>query len=633
MKRLLVLSCLLAVFIKTSHAQNYQDSLLSVLADVTDVAIQKEVKLQLGEYLVQLNPEQAELYADEVAGMAGTPEDSLEWARLNYIYAASHRWQGNYATSLEYYQRNYDFFVRTESREEIARSGTKIGTINTFLGNNVLAQKYLLESAALYGEIGTPKEKASINSRLAGLYLNLDQIDKGKERYMLTLQEFTIINDSMGMAGANANLGYVYIVLGNYEMAEKHLQAQKGLNKVFPTLREMGFHYDFMGLLRQEQGRLEEAYESHLMALEIRKDLSSTYNLCESRLSTGEVLIKLGRFTEAIGHLEDVLSYEEHNSLNQESEAHRLLSLAYERQHNFSKSLANYKAYKTISDSIYNESSIQVIAEKDAQFKKKEQDAEIKILSQENEIATQRAKRSRIIIYGSLVGLFTFTVLSFFIFRLYKKVKGQKDVISKSLAEKETLLKEIHHRVKNNLQVVSSLLSMQSRFITDEKALGAVNEGQTRVESMALIHQKLYQENNLSGVHAKEYIEDLSEILKQSYTTGPNIDFEYEIDDLLIDVDTIIPIGLILNELICNSLKHAFPDAEEGLIKVGLKEEANELKLEISDNGVGSELHASDKSFGMVLIESLAMKLKATLQVDSTNGTTVTLNISKYKLV
>lgn len=617
--------------------QAYVDSLRTIANHSTNEQELKEATLLLAEYLVQRNPEQAEIYADEVLELPNTPSDSMEWTRINYIYAASHRWQGNYATALDYYQKNYQYFNSVGDKRNIARSGTKIGTLNTFLGNNVIAQRYLLESAEIYNnEVGMSKEKAGINSRLAGLYLNLGQIEKGKDRFIQALEAYTIIQDSAGMASTNANLGYVYSELGDLEKAEAHLLAQKVLNKVFPTAREMGFHHDFMGLLRQKQGRLEDAYQEHLTALKIREGLSSTYNLCESRLHTGEVLIKLKRYGEAISHLEEVLTYEEHNSLNQESEAHRLLSLAYEKKADLAQSLVHYKDYKAISDSIYNAESIQVIADKDAQYQKKEQDAEIRILNQENEIARQKANRSLLIIYGSLTGLVIFSLLSFFIYRLYMSVKRQKDVIASALDEKETLLKEIHHRVKNNLQVISSLLSLQSRYIEDSTAQEAVNEGKNRVKSMALIHQKLYQQDNLMGVDVLDYIQNLTTTLKSTYGIDEGkVDVKYDIQQLNFDVDTIIPIGLILNELISNAFKHAFREGRSGELNIRLKEtESDMLELVVKDNGVGSKKQISlTDSFGMRMISSLAQKLEAEVDFDFTQGTLASLMISNYKLV
>lgn len=616
-------------------AQSYEDSLLNILNIESEGIDQKEATFLLGEYLVQRNPELAETYADQLLEMTASFSDSNEWARINYIHAASHRWQGNYTTALQYYQANYDYFKSHDNREQIARSSTKIGSINTFLGNNVLAQRHLLESAQIYEDIGTPHQKASISNSLAGFYLNIDQLDKSKEQYIMALTEFTSLNDSAGMASANANLGSVYSELGEYDKAEAHLLAQKGLNSVFPTEREMGFYHDFMGVLRQKQGRLDEAYKQHLIALEIRKNLSSTYNLCESRLNVGEVLIKLGRQQEAIKHLEDVLNYKEHHSLNQENAAHELLSQAYEKMGDYKDALLSYQSFKLIADSIYNESSIQIIAEKDAQYKKKEQDTQIKILNQEKEIARQRANKSKTVILAGIIGLIVISLSSFFVFLLYRKVKKQKDVISDTLDEKETLLREIHHRVKNNLQVISSLLSLQSRYIQDSKAQEAVSEGQNRVKSMALIHQKLYQDSSLMGVEALDYIQSLTETLKSTYSLNTDkIEIDYEVDNITIDVDTIIPIGLILNELISNAFKHAFPDNQEGKVSISLKEENNRLNLSVEDDGVGTpdNVKTSD-SFGMRMIQSLARKLEADVDFQSNNGAKAFISMSNYKLV
>jgi two-component sensor histidine kinase len=149
---------------------------------------------------------------------------------------------------------------------------------------------------------------------------------------------------------------------------------------------------------------------------------------------------------------------------------------------------------------------------------------------------------------------------------------------------------------------------------------------------MALIHQKLYQENHLAGVKSKEYIEDLAETLRNTYALHTDIEFQYDVDDLIIDVDTIIPLGLILNELICNSLKHAFPEQKRGIIRIELKEKDQKLILKVCDNGVGM-IPSEGTSFGIVLIESLAQKLKATIETHTNNGTCTQVTISHYKLV
>lgn len=218
-----------------------------------------------------------------------------------------------------------------------------------------------------------------------------------------------------------------------------------------------------------------------------------------------------------------------------------------------------------------------------------------------------------------------------------KLLQEKNDIISKALNEKEILLKEIHHRVKNNLQVVSSLLNLQSRNINDEKALNAIKEGRDRVKSMALIHQNLYRDDNLTGVEIKDYIEKLVQSLFTSYNIqNEKVRLETDIDNLNLDVDTVIPIGLILTELISNALKYAFDETKlDGCLIIKLKQDENGLLLNVQDNGVGLPNDWSFEkagSLGYQLIRSFAAKMKAKLHVTGIHGTNVEMLITNYKL-
>lgn len=197
-------------------------------------------------------------------------------------------------------------------------------------------------------------------------------------------------------------------------------------------------------------------------------------------------------------------------------------------------------------------------------------------------------------------------------------------------------MKEIHHRVKNNLQVISSLLDLQSLTIADTQASEAVKEGKNRVQSMALIHQNLYSEGNIKGIKTKEYISNLLRSLCDSYNiTNDKVKIITQIDDLNLDVDTMIPLGLVLNELVSNSLKYAFKDGRAGELNVMLKQETEHLLLKVSDNGTGypEGMNAREmKSFGMKMIRAFAQKLKAKLDIYNDNGAVVEMQITKYEM-
>lgn len=225
--------------------------------------------------------------------------------------------------------------------------------------------------------------------------------------------------------------------------------------------------------------------------------------------------------------------------------------------------------------------------------------------------------------------------------------KRAQEQIKASLEEKEVLLKEIHHRVKNNMQVISSLLSLQSRYIKDENYLAIFKESQDRVKSMAMIHEGLYKTNNLARINFEEYIQNLILGLFSSYGIDQNvIKTKVDLDKILLDVDTAIPLGLILNELISNSLKHAFPplyghDANKAIIDpenikweiaILLSQEEDMIRLVVSDNGTGfpeSVNFKDTQSLGLQLVNTLVNQLKGEIKLEKNNGTKFILNLKK----
>ena len=208
-----------------------------------------------------------------------------------------------------------------------------------------------------------------------------------------------------------------------------------------------------------------------------------------------------------------------------------------------------------------------------------------------------------------------------------------KERISASLREKETLIKEIHHRVKNNLQIIISLLNLQSNQIQDVHTLEMFRVSQARVRTMALIHEKLYLSEDLSDIDFAEYIKGLSEYLVHSFQPDAlTVSLRTEVESISLSVESAVPCGLIVNESISNALKHAFPSAREGTITVGFRRGSKGmLVLTVSDDGVGIpvdfDLERSN-SLGLQLITTLTKQLKGHLHVHTDNGTTITVEFT-----
>ena len=209
----------------------------------------------------------------------------------------------------------------------------------------------------------------------------------------------------------------------------------------------------------------------------------------------------------------------------------------------------------------------------------------------------------------------------------------QKHLLESALRQKEMLIKEIHHRVKNNLQVVSSLLGIQSRHVKDQAALDAIKAGRARVHSMALIHQDLYKEDHPTSIELRSYFSKLvSDLMKTYDLSADRITLSSDIDEIFLDVDTVIPVGLILNELISNALKYAFP-AGKGSIHVDMHETENGFFVKIKDDGIGMILPSkkSHSSFGYDLIESLINNMDGEWNIKSDQGTEITILLKDYK--
>lgn len=213
--------------------------------------------------------------------------------------------------------------------------------------------------------------------------------------------------------------------------------------------------------------------------------------------------------------------------------------------------------------------------------------------------------------------------------------KQAEEQIKTSLREKEVLLREVHHRVKNNLQIIHSLLDLQSNYIQDKRALEVFRESQQRVRAMALVHERLYQSKDLSQVDLAEYIQNLSNDLLLSYgTDASSITLTTNISDITLDIDTAIPCSLIISELVSNALKHAFSDGRKGEIGIDFHPvDDDRLTLTVRDNGVSLPKDwnlENVESFGLRLVGMLVRQLQGEMEIDRSDGTAFKITLKTY---
>jgi two-component system, sensor histidine kinase PdtaS len=236
----------------------------------------------------------------------------------------------------------------------------------------------------------------------------------------------------------------------------------------------------------------------------------------------------------------------------------------------------------------------------------------------------------------TLGGIALLLIIVALLYNQYRiKRKAGQDALARNITlqqlldEKEWLLREVHHRVKNNLQTIVSLLESQSAYLENE-ALLAIQESQNRIHAMSLIHQKLYHDENISSVNMGNYLPELIQYLRQSYNVKNNVSFNVQVDDIDLDVSQAIPLGLIVNEAITNAIKYAFPKAAPGnTISIALFAEKAQAQLHIADNGIGIKpeiLQAKVRGLGLKLIRGLAKDIEGALEINGEDGTSIIIS-------
>lgn len=227
----------------------------------------------------------------------------------------------------------------------------------------------------------------------------------------------------------------------------------------------------------------------------------------------------------------------------------------------------------------------------------------------------------RLIILG---GVLVLALIIIWIVMLRRQVKNQTREIQQSLNEKEALLQEIHHRVKNNLAVISGLIELQLDTTEDNSARQALRDSQTRIQSMAMVHEKLYQSDSLAQIEMESYLRELVETIHYTFDNHKEeISYTVDVDPVKFDLDKAIPCGLLVNELVVNVYKHAFKDHQTGSYKVALKRKNGTIQLKVSDDGPGLPEGFEPResaSLGMSLIDTFVSQLEGTLEIDNRDG-------------
>lgn len=375
----------------------------------------------------------------------------------------------------------------------------------------------------------------------------------------------------------------------NYPKALEYANKAVDFNTRRNNLHSLTYNYGNLAEIYMNMGDMDNANRFAHQMLTVSIQLASPFRIVNAYNKLAEVNKKLGRYDSA-------LYYRELNT--------------------------------HLADSLNNVKRAAQIAESQIKYETGKKEERITQLDRMNEVKNQRLWLAFGLV-ALFAGLITVSVIQ------NRRLQKQKAQISAQSTRLQWMLKELHHRVKNNLQIVSSLLNLQTYRLKDEESVSAIKESQLRVQAMSLIHQRLYQVDDVSMVNFKLYLDDLVETLMRSYGYGADdFDLQINIDKEFLDVDTVMPMGLLVNEIITNSFKYAYKEVERPLLHISLSSGNQQLQLDIKDNGPGMKMTTGEQNsqgFGKKLIDALSKQLKATWTVDSSKGTAYHFTIPDNK--
>ena len=529
---------------------------------------------------------------------------------------------------------------RTVGFKELQGVYNNLCITNISLGNFSEALKYGLLAEKTADQLAdTSLQRSSINNHLGLTYYYLRNDQKALDYWLRAKNIAERYKDPGYMQTIIANVATIYVRMKRFEDG---IAALKELIKKYPptdTQMKLRIPYILFNTYYDigQYGKAEPFFKTLIkFHHDLPKDDPNQIYLYRSIIRK---LIREKQFQAADGYLKE----HEKQSIAQKnllalSQLHRLWFDVDSALNKPWSAVAHYKTYKRLTDSIWNNEKNKQISGLEIEYQTEKKDKDIALLHQKNQLQQVRIGNEERVRYFFIAGLIIaglFVGLIYNRYRLKKRsnlvleqkqeeINTQNELLKKILGEKEWLLREIHHRVKNNLQIVISLLNTQSAYLDNEDALVAIRNSQNRMHAMSLIHQKLYQSDNLAEIDMKWYIKELVEYMIECFGTDRKIQFNLETEAIKLDVAQAVPLGLILNEAISNVIKYAFPGDKKGKVHISFLltgEECCELK--IADTGIGlpAGFYPDHReSLGMSLMTGLTEQLNGEIKMWNDDG-------------
>ncbi len=518
-------------------------------------------------------------------------------------------------------QKKYTKKQNRDRTEIIATAFNNIGFAYSVQGKMTEALHYNRKSLALWEQLNDVKSISKVLNNIGVLYRSAGDFDKAKEYYDKALKKLVKEGDTSGIALCHNNLAGIYREKGDLRKALGHYKTAVELRTMIGDRNGLAATLNNIGALYRGENKLDSSSIYFSRSLEIVQSEQNSRGVAHASYNLAEVEFERKNYERALELAE--LSLENAKKINGITnliQASGLLAKIYEVKGDWQKAYQMQRLCSENTEKVKNEELNRELIKGEI---KNEYDKQIALSKKESEkkleIAGQQEKIQNYFTFGISFILVLVVLFIFILAKRLKTLREQKETIEKQNNERKGLLQEIHHRVKNNFQIISSLLKLQSYNHRNKVVADAFNGAINRIHAMAMVHEIIYKQGTFTGISAKVYLTSLVDNLKDSFANDKlNIQVKAFENDL--DSEHFIPIGIIINELITNSYQHAFTELKVNpTISITLRKEGKVVELVYKDNGKGYAETESHDAFGMDLIRTMVEQLSGKMKF-STEG-------------
>ena len=506
-----------------------------------------------------------------------------------------------------------------------------VAMITSFDGKLGEPLAYALESVRVAETVQDGIGLGYLYDRIGLLYYTEDVkhegVQKWYEKAVITLMK---AHQDIGLYRVVSNLVHSFLAAGNPEKALHVLTYVPGKMPPKTIFDKLYYNLAFASYYTKT-GNYDLAQQYLVTADSLEKQLEKNGNdfrHASIPFAYGELNYYRGNYAGSRDDFERYLSDPSRMSSTMVGEviALRYLINIDSIQGNKSLEIRHHRLYEKLADSNYKISKMRQAEELQVKYATAEKENQIKLLSQTAKLEQANLNKTTLVKNVTIAGIVLVIVIAGLLFRQNRLRKKSNEVLEQLLSEKEWLLKEVHHRVKNNLHTVMCLLESQELYLEND-ALEAIGISQRRIYAMSLIHQKLYQSEDIELVDMSLYIKEFVQYLADSFGAPANISIRSVVQPAKLGISQAIPLGLILNEAVTNAFKYAFPDNRPGEIFIGLRKAGNHMELVIADNGIGMQRRVEESeplnSLGIELMRGLTRDLKGDITFDTGAGTRI----------